>query len=80
MDRTECMSCGDLYDRDLLNEFVKCRDCVATQSEGLDDCALDHECGWCGKAYREGAHFYDDTCNTCARQHGLEVPRDWMSE
>lgn len=37
----------------------------------------EHECGWCGLAYQEGQHFYDDTCNTCARKHGLEVPRDW---
>ena len=36
-----------------------------------------HECGWCGLAYQEGQHFYDDTCNPCARRHGLEVPRDW---
>ena len=34
-------------------------------------------CGWCGREYTEGQHFYDDTCNPCARQHGLEVPKDW---
>ena len=37
------------------------------------------ECGWCGLKYAEGQHFYDDTCNPCARQHGLEVPKDWKA-
>lgn len=37
--------------------------------------ATQHECLRCGLKYAEGAHFYDDTCNGCARKAGLEVPR-----
>jgi hypothetical protein len=35
-----------------------------------------HECLRCGLRYHEGAHFYDDTCNPCARRAGLEVPKE----
>ena len=35
-----------------------------------------HACLRCGLRYHEGAHFYDDTCNPCARRAGLDVPKD----
>jgi hypothetical protein len=34
-----------------------------------------HTCAECGLRYEDGDHFYDDTCNPCARKTGLEVPK-----